>query len=84
MRRTNKKLAKLYKLTTLPIATYSMGAWDAIGVFEINYDINDKVKAAWINSSERSRYHWYKIHYDCEGDAYIFMRGERRYLKDFM
>ena len=79
----NLKLPKLYKLTTPPIATYRMGAWYAIGVFEISYDTDDKVKAAWINSYERSRYHWYKIHYDCEGDDYIFMGGERRYLKDF-
>ena len=77
------KLPKLYKLTTSPIATYSMGAWYAIGAFEIDY-IDDKLKIAWINSFERSAYRWLKIRYDVEGDAYIFTAGERRYLKDFM
>ena len=75
--------AKLYKLTTPAIATYSMGAWYAIGAFEINCT-EDKMKIAWINSFERSAYRWLKIHYDVEGDAYIFTGGERRYLKDFM
>ena len=77
------KLPKLYKLTTPPIATYSMGAWYAIGAFEIDYT-DDKLKIAWINSFERSAYRWLKIRYDVEGDAYIFTGGERRYLKDFM
>ena len=77
------KLPKLYKLTTPAIATYSMGAWYAIGAFEINYT-DDKMKIAWINSFERSAYRWCKIRYDSEGDAYIFTGGERRYLKDFM
>ena len=77
------KLPKLYKLTTPPIATYSMGAWYAIGAFEIDYT-DDKLKIAWINSFERSAYHWLKIRYDVEGDAYVFTGGERRYLKDFM
>ena len=75
---------KMYKLTTPPIATYSMGAWYAIGIFEINYDINDSVKIAWINDNERSAYRWCKIRYDVEGDAYIFTGKQRRYLKDFM
>lgn len=61
-----------------------MGAWYAIGAFEIKYGVDDKVKVAWINSFERSAYRWLKIRYDKEGDAYIFMGGERRYLKDFM
>ena len=75
--------AKMYKLTTPPIATYSMGAWYAIGAFEINYT-DDKLKIAWINNFERSAYRWCKIRYDVEGDAYIFTSGTRRYLKDFM
>ena len=75
--------AKMYKLTTPPIATYSMGAWYAIGVFEIRYAVDDKIKVAWLNENERSAYRWLKIRYDVEGDAYIFMAGERRYLKDF-
>ena len=75
--------AKMYKLTTPPIATYSMGAWYAIGAFEIDYT-DDKMKIAWINGNERSAYRWCKIKYDKEGDAYIFTGGERRYLKDFM
>ena len=77
------KLPKLYKLTTPPIATYSMGAWYAIGAFEIDYT-DDKLKIAWINSFERSAYRWLKIRYDGEGDAYIFTGKQRRYLKDFM
>ena len=72
--------AKMYKLTTPPIASYSMGAWYAIDVFEIN---NDSVKIAWVYGDERSAYRWRKIRYDVEGDAYIFTAGERRYLKDF-
>ena len=79
-----KKLPKLYPLHTPPIATYSMGAWYAIGCFEIDYNITDRMKIAWINSYERSAYRWCKIRYDKEGDAYIFTGGERRYLKDFM
>ena len=75
--------AKMYKLTTPPIATYSMGAWYAIGAFEIDYT-DDKMKIAWINGNERSAYRWCKIRYDVEGDDYIFTAGTRRYLKDFM
>ena len=74
--------AAKYKITTPAIATYSMGAWYAIGVFEINYT-NDKMKIAWINGNERNTFRWVKIRYDVEGDAYIFTAGERRYLKDF-
>ena len=74
---------KMYKLTTPPIATYSMGAWYAIGAFEIDYT-DDKMKIAWINGNERSAYRWCKIRYDKEGDDYIFTGCARRYLKDFM
>ena len=74
--------AKMYNLDTPPIATYSMGAWYAIGAFEIDYT-NDKMKIAWINSFERSAYRWVKIRYDKDGDDYIFTGRERRYLKDF-
>ena len=73
--------AKMHKLTTPPIATYSMGAWYAIGAFEIDYT-DDKLKIAWINSFERSAYRWLKIRYDVEGDAYIFSGKQRRDLKD--
>ena len=72
----------MYKLTTSPIASYSMGAWYAIGAFEIDYT-NDKMKIAWINSFERSAYRWLKIRCDAEGDEYIFTGKQRRYLKDF-
>ena len=74
--------AKMYKLTTPPIATYSMGAWYAIGVFEIDYT-DDKMKIAWINGNERDVFRWVRIRYDVEGDAYIFTGKQRRYLKDF-
>ena len=37
------KMKKMYKLTTPAIATYSLGTWYAIGVFEIEYT-NDKMK----------------------------------------
>ena len=76
--------AKMYKLDTPPIAIYSMGAFYGIGAFEIRYNIDDKIKVAWLHENERSAYRWLKIRYDCEGDAYIFTAGERRYLKDFM
>ena len=74
---------KLYPLTIPPIATYSLGAWYAIGVFEIDY-VTDKMKIAWINGNERDAFRWLKIRYDKEGDAYVFTSGERRYLKDFI
>ena len=71
-----------YPLTTPPIATYSMGAWYAIGVFEIDYT-NDKLKIAWINENERDAFRWVKIRYDKDGDDYIFTGKQRLYLKDF-
>ena len=82
--------AKMYKLNTPPIAIYSMGVFYGIGAFEIRYNVDDKIKVAWLHEgdtqgklNERSAYRWLKIRYDAEGDAYIFMAGERRYLKDF-
>ena len=76
---------KMYKLDTPPIAIYSMGAFYGIGAFEIRYNVDDKIKVAWLyNGNERSAYRWLKIRCDVEGDEYIFMSGERRYLKDFM
>lgn len=75
---------KMYKLTTSPIATYSLGTWYAIGVFEIDYDITDRMKIAWINGNERDAFRWVKVRYDKEGDAYIITGKQRRYLKDFM
>ena len=74
--------AKMYKLTTQPIAVYHICTWFAIGVFEIDYT-DDKMKIAWINGSERDTFRWVKIRYDVEGDAYIFTGKQRRYLKDF-
>ena len=74
---------KMYKLTTPAIATYSLGTWDAIGVFEIDYT-DDRMKIAWVHENERTAFHWVKVHYDVEGDAFLFTGGERRYLKDFM
>ena len=74
--------AKMYKLDTPPIAIYSMGAFYGIGAFEIDYT-DDKIKVAWLHENERSACRWLKIRYDVEGDDYIFMAGERRYLKDF-
>ena len=73
---------KMYKLTTPAIATYSLGTWYAIGVFEIDYT-EDKMKIAWIHENERTAFRWVKVHYDCDGDDYLFTGGERRYLKDF-
>lgn len=73
---------KMYKLTTPPIASYSLGTWYAIGVFEID-DITDRMKIAWINGNERDAFRWVKAHYDKEGDAYIFTGKQRRYLKYF-
>ena len=75
--------AKMYKLTTPAIATYSLCTRYAIGVFEIDYT-DDKMKIAWINGDERGAFRWVKIRYDVEGDAYIFTGKQRRYLKDFM
>lgn len=75
---------KMFPLTTPPEAVYNMGTWYGIGVFEIDYGVEDRMKIAWINGSERTAYRWSKVRYDCEGDAYIFSGGERRYLKDFM
>ena len=74
--------AKMYKLTTSPIAVYRTCTRFAIGVFEIDYT-DDKMKIAWINGNERDAFRWLKIRYDVEGDAYIFTGGERRYLKEF-
>ena len=74
---------KMYKLTTPAIATYSLGTWYAIGVFEIDYT-DDKMKIAWINGNERTAFHWVKVRYDVEGDDYIFTGKQRRYLKYFM
>lgn len=75
---------KLYPLTTSPIATYSLGTWYEIGVFEIDYDITDRMKIAWINGNERDAFRWVKVRYDKEGDAYIITGKQRRYLKEFM
>lgn len=75
-------MKKMYKLTTPPIATYSLGTWYAIGAFEIDYT-NDKLKIAWINGNERDAFRWVKIRYDKDGDDYIFTGKQRRYLKDF-
>lgn len=75
--------AKMYKLDIPPLAIYSMGAFYSIGAFGTRYDVDDKIKVAWLHENERSAYRWLKIRYDVEGDAYIFMAGERRYLRDF-
>ena len=84
-KKRGKTKMRTYKITEneKPIATYSLGTWYAIGVFEIDYT-DDKMKIAQINGNERDAFRWVKIRYDVEGDAYIFTGGERRYLKDFM
>ena len=76
---------KTYKITEneKPIATQAITAYVGMGIFEIRYAVDDKIKVAWLYENERSAYRWLKIRYDVEGDAYIFMDGERRYLKDF-
>ena len=73
---------KMYKITGPAITMYHMSAFDAIGVFEIDYT-DDKMKIAWIAGNERDTFRWVKIRYDVEGDAYIFTGKQRRYLKDF-
>ena len=73
---------KMYKITGPAIAMYHMSAFDAIGVFEIDYT-DDKMKIAWINGNERTAFRWVKVHYDVEGDAFLFTGKQRRYLKDF-
>ena len=73
---------KMYKITGPAIALYHMSAFDAIGVFEIDYT-DDKMKIAWIHENERTAFHWVKIRYDKDGDDYIFTGKQRRYLKDF-
>lgn len=75
--------AKMYKITEKPIAIYSMGVY-GIGAFSTRYAVDDKIKVAWLYENERSAYRWLKVRYDVEGDAYIFMAGERRYLREFM
>lgn len=76
-------MTKMYKITEPAIALYTMSAFDAIGVYEIDYT-DDCMKIAWIHENERTAYRWVKVRYDKEGDDYIFTGGERRYLKDFM
>ena len=80
---TNK--IKFYEMDKQPIATYAMSAFQALGVFEQDYDVEDRVKVAWINDeNKRTAYRWVKVRYDNEGDAYIFVSGERRYFQYFM
>lgn len=76
-------MKKMYKIEKPAIALYTMSAFDAIGVYEIDYT-DDRMKIAWIHENERTAYRWVKVRYDKEGDDYIFTGGERRYLKDFM
>lgn len=73
---------KMYKITSPAIAVYRISAFDAIGVFEIDYT-DDRMKIAWIHENERTAFRWVKVHYDCDGDDFLFTGGERRYLKDF-
>ena len=75
-------MKKMYKMHETAIAIYNSGLF-GIGVFEIDYT-DDRMKIAWINGNERTGFRWLKVRYDKEGDDYIFVGGERRYLKDFM
>lgn len=76
-------MTKMYPAHEPAIATYNMGNFYAIGVYEIDYT-DDRMKIAWLNGNERTAFRWVKVRYDVDGDDYIFTGGERRYLKDFM
>lgn len=76
---------KLYPLHTPPISVYPKRLFSAlndIAVFEVDV-VNDRFKVADIIGNERTAYRWLKVRYDKDGDAYIFTKGERRYLYYF-
>ena len=76
---------KTFKLNNRrPLATLSLSAFYALGIFDTNDVQGDEVLVAFYNDEERGRLTWCKLYENAEGDVFFKKFGKRYYLKDFL
>lgn len=66
------------------LATYADSAFTGIGILEIAYDVNDRVKVVAFHGDTYSRPTWHKLKENSKGDLYFVKYRRRYYLKDMM
>ena len=83
-RQGGKLEMKTFKLNNRrPLATLSLSAFYALGIFDTNGVQSDEVLVAFYNGEERGRFSWCKLYKNAEGDVFFKKFGKRYYLKDF-
>ena len=71
---------KTFKLNNrIPLATLSLSAFYALGIFDTNDVQCDEVLVAFYNGEERGRFSWCKLYENAEGDVF-FKKFGKRYL----
>ena len=84
-RQGGKLEMKTFKLNgRRPLATLSLSAFYALGIFDTNDVQGDEVLVAFYNGEERGRFSWCKLYENAEGDVFFKKFGKRYYLKDFL
>lgn len=63
---------------------YSMGAFDSLMILDVIYDIEDKVRIAYVVDDTIIGYITKKRIYYTNKGAYIVWGGHRRYLDEFI
>ncbi len=63
---------------------YSMGAFDSLMILDVIYDIEDKVRIAYVVDDTIIGYITKKRIYYTNKGAYIVWGGHRRYLNEFI
>jgi len=67
-----------------PIATCPQSNWGGIAIYDIDYDIDDKVKFRWEFGDKKERMRTAKIKSTKTGRHYFNSNGSRFYLDEFM
>ena len=63
---------KTFKLNNRrPLATLSLSAFYALGIFDTNDVQGDEVLVAFYNDEERGRFSWCKLYENAEGDVFF-------------
>ena len=75
---------KTFKLNNRrPLATLSLSAFYALGIFDTNDVQGDEVLVAFYNDEERGRFSWCKLYENAEGDVFFKKFGKKILLKRF-
>lgn len=67
-----------------PIATLGTSNFGGIAIYDIEYDIDDKVKFRWEFGDDNQKMNTAKIKSTKSGRQYFMSRGNRYYLDEFM